>query len=108
VGWHLSGPGWHGGARLLVGLLGAAHYTSRDIGWLVEFFYIYLISHNFLKSKWSIKIFKKCSSGAVAHSGRLLPRAPRGVKSLPPARRQVRNAVRHGGRVFLFFLVFHF
>lgn len=38
VGWHLSGPGWHGGARLLVGLLGAAHYTSRDIGWLVEFF----------------------------------------------------------------------
>jgi hypothetical protein len=74
--------------------------------------FLYLISHDFQKINGRIKIFEKCTS-TVLHSGRL-----RGGRSLVPApgrgsavpgpyrrgaRRQVRTAVPHSGKVFFLF-----
>jgi hypothetical protein len=89
-------------------------------------FFIYLICHDFRKINGRTKIFEECTSDAVPHGGRILPPHPatfpaavgHGGRSLFPApgwggtapgpcrqagRRQVRTAVPHGGRVFLFF-----
>jgi hypothetical protein len=97
----------------------------RDRAW-VEFF-LYLICQDFRKINGRIKIFDKCTFGAIPHGGRLpLPyptslspcccgarrqecgscaragsAAPRPCRRA--ARRHVRTAVPHGGRVFFCF-----
>jgi hypothetical protein len=89
--------------------------------------FLYLICHDFRKINGRIKIFEKCTSGAVPHGGRLLPPYPtalspcrrgarrqesgscakagqRGARTLPPSgTAAVRTAVPHGGRSFYFF-----
>jgi hypothetical protein len=92
--------------------------------------FLYLFCYDFRKINGRIKIFEKCTSGAVSHDGRLMPPYPtalspcrRGAQQQEPgsggkaARRQDPAAelhggrslaVPHGGRVFFIFLVFHF
>jgi hypothetical protein len=48
--------------------------------------FLYLICHDFRKINGRIKIFEKCTSGVVAHGGRLLP--PRGTTAVAWFRRQ--------------------
>jgi hypothetical protein len=96
-------------------------------------FFIYLFCHDFQKINGRIKIFEKCTSGAVPTPRRQTPAAvPHGVKSLPPSgttagawfRRQGGAvwcqdpaAERHGGRSLplrhtmlglFYFFSFHF
>jgi hypothetical protein len=75
--------------------------------------FLYLFCHDFRKINGRIKIFEKCTSAAVPHGvkslPRLVPAAERGGRILPPsgtAAGPYRRATWRWG--LFYFLAFHF